>query len=159
MKTEAIPQAGDAAGKGQPLQFVTFIVDNRLYGVDITRVREIKKWTVTTALPNQPEYTRGVLNLRGTIVPVHDLRRRFGGPLTEADESNVVVIVWIGMKTVGILVDAVSDIVSTDAEEIKQVPDAQSGKVRPSIGGLINNASGMIAILDLEALFPTSEAA
>ncbi len=134
-------------------QYVTFLVGDRIYGVDIVQVREIKQWSPTTALPNQPPYTRGVLNLRGTIVPVHDLRARFGGPLTEATDTNVIVIVWIGEQTVGVLVDAVSDIVSASADEVRPVPlNSQDGKIA-AISGLVSTENDMVALLDLQGLF------
>lgn len=139
------------------LQFVTFLVDDHAYGVDIKLVREIKQWSTTTSLPNQPVHTRGVLNLRGTIVPVHDLRARFGGALTDATETHVVVIVWIGSKTVGILVDAVSDIISIPAEEIRAVPSGQSVGDMSMLSGLVHTDSGMVALLDLNTLFPADE--
>jgi purine-binding chemotaxis protein CheW len=134
-------------------QYVTFLVGDRAYGVDIVSVREIKQWSPTTALPNQPHYMRGVLNLRGTIVPVHDLRARFGDPLTDAAETHVVVIVWIGEQTVGVLVDAVSDIITVSAEDIRPVPGGDGDMDRSAINGLVSTESGMVALLDLDALF------
>ncbi|MEM8871313.1 MAG: chemotaxis protein CheW [Pseudomonadota bacterium] len=138
-------------------QYVTFLVGESIYGVDINLVREIKQWTPTTVLPNQPSYTKGVLNLRGTIVPVHDLRARFGGALTEPTETNVVVIVWIGTKTVGILVDAVSDIIGVPSEEIRQVPAGHAMGDMSAIGGLVTAQAGMVALLDLNTMFPSEE--
>ncbi|MEM1313484.1 MAG: chemotaxis protein CheW [Pseudomonadota bacterium] len=144
------PVHADASGYKQ---YVTFMVGNRAYGVDIVAVREIKQWSPTTALPNQPHYMRGVLNLRGTIVPVHDLRARFGGSETEATENHVVVIVWIGEQTVGVLVDAVSDIIAVQAEDIRPVPAADGDLDQSSIGGLVTAEDGMVALLDLDSLF------
>lgn len=134
-------------------QYVTFLVGERSYGVDIVRVREIKQWAPTTALPNQQAYTRGVLNLRGTVVPVHDLRARFGGPLTETTENHVVVIAWIADQTVGILVDAVSDIVTVDTDEIRAVPQSGSIDQNSCISGLVSNDDDMVALLDLDTIF------
>lgn len=145
---DGVPAAG-----GRLKQYVTFLVGDRAYGVDIVLVREIKQWTPTTALPNQPHYMRGVLNLRGTIVPVHDLRARFGGALTEATETHVVVIVWIGEQTVGVLVDAVSDIISVATDDIRPVPPSESDLDQSAINGLVNAESGMVALLDLRSLF------
>ena len=156
VQAQAAPSEDRAQG-GAFLQYVTFLVDGNSYGVEINLVREIKKWTKPTALPNQPIYNRGVLNLRGTIVPVHDLRSRFGGSLTDATEDHVVVIVWIGVKTVGILVDAVSDIISVLETEIQQVPSDQAQGNAQMIGGLVSNDDEMVAILDLNMLFPNDE--
>lgn len=144
---------GAVAGSGRLKQYVTFLVGDRAYGLDIVLVREIKQWTPTTALPNQPHYMRGVLNLRGTIVPVHDLRARFGGPMTDAAETHVVVIVWIGDQTVGVLVDAVSDIISVSSEDIRPVPPSDADLDQSALNGLVNAESGMVALLDLKALF------
>ena len=139
-------------------QFVSFLVGDRIYGVDIMQVREITQWAPTTALPNQPAHTRGVLNLRGTIVPVHDLRMRFGGPQTEPKNSHVIVIVSIRERLTGILVDAVSDIISAVREDILPVPNA-SNMVSPAITGLINKDETVVAIIDLDSLFPADRKA
>jgi purine-binding chemotaxis protein CheW len=139
-------------------QYVTFLVGGRAYGVDIMLVREIKQWSPTTG-PNQAHHMRGVLNLRGTIVPVHDLRARFGGELTEATETHVVVIVWIGDQTVGVLVDAVSDIISVSPEDVRPVPSSEADLDRAALDGLVNAESGMVALLDLKALFGEPAAA
>ncbi|WP_118137331.1 chemotaxis protein CheW [Oceanicella sp. SM1341] len=144
-----------AQGSGRTKQYVTFLVGDRVYGVDIKQVREIKQWSPTTALPNQPHFTRGVLNLRGTIVPVHDLRARFSGEMTEATENHVVVIVAIREQTVGVLVDAVSDIVSVSADEIRPVPSSAGEGDASAISGLVNTEEVMVALLDLASLFVT----
>lgn len=144
-----LPETDETAAR----QYVSFMVGDRAYGVDIMKVREIKQWTPTTALPSQPDYTRGVLNLRGTIVPVHDLRARFGGPLTDACDTHVVVIVRIDTQTVGVLVDAVSDILTVSPAEILPVPSGQSDGNGRSLEGLVNTDTGMVALLDLSDLF------
>jgi purine-binding chemotaxis protein CheW len=152
--------AGHAPGaSAASKQYVTFLVSGRAYGVDIMLVREIKQWSPTTGLPNQPHYMRGVLNLRGTIVPVHDLRARFGGDLTEATETHVVVIVWIGDQTVGVLVDAVSDIISVSPDDVRPVPSSEADLDQSALNGLVNAESGMVALLDLKALFGERAAA
>lgn len=139
-------------------QYVTFQVGDRLYGVEIMLVREIKQWSPTTMLPNQPSYTRGVLNLRGTIVPVHDLRARLGGPLTEATENHVVLIATIDQQSVGVLVDAVSDILTVVPEDIRSIPNGARDHDADAIAGLVTSDEEMIALLDLGRLFPRSDA-
>ncbi len=138
-------------------QYVTFLVGEKTFGIVIVMVREIKQWTPTTSLPNQKPHMRGVLNLRGTIVPVHDLRVRFGGPVTEATENHVVVIASIGDQTIGILVDAVSDIITVSAEQVRPVPTTGSHSSDIGISGLVNNGDEMVALLNLEALFLDAE--
>ena len=92
-------QPGAAArAPAAPIQFISFAIGDDQYGVDIMAVREIKGWSEITHLPNQPEYVRGVLNLRGVIVPIIDLRCRFGQGLTEAAATHIVIIVQIGTR-------------------------------------------------------------
>lgn len=147
----------DRKDAGGYRQYVTFLVGDRLYGVEIVAVREIKQWTPTTALPNQPHFTRGVLNLRGTIVPVHDLRARFGGQLTDATENHVVVIASIEEQSVGILVDAVSDILTVAPDDVRAIPPGAREYDLESISGLVSSDDQMIALLDLSRLFPTRD--
>lgn len=139
-------------------QYVTFAVGDRLFGVDIMSVCEIRQWTTATPLPRQPVYNRGVLNLRGAIVPVHDLRARFGGALTEATPSHVVVITSIRGQMVGILVDAVSDILIVRADGIRPVPQNVADVDETTISGLVSAGEAMVALLDLNRLFPAGSA-
>ena len=119
----SMPTRGAGAGQGADLtQFVSFAIGDDHYGVDIMAVREIKGWSSVTQLPNQPDYMRGVLNLRGVMVPIVDLRCRFGQGLTDATPMHVVIVVQIGIKTVGLLADRVLDIVAVDAAQIQPVP-------------------------------------
>src|SRR5258706_1827385 len=95
-------------------QYLTFLLADAEYGVDILRVQEIKGWDTVTALPNTPEYVRGVMNLRGTIVPIIDLRQRFGLATIDYGLTTVVVVLKVmherGSRIMGIVVDAVSDV-------------------------------------------------
>jgi purine-binding chemotaxis protein CheW len=116
-------------------------------------VREIRAWSDTTRLPHQPSYMRGVLNLRGSIVPVQDLRNRFGMGDTDPTENHVVVIVVVEDRLLGILVDAVSDILTVDGVEIKPVPQGAVQVGEDFIEGLVNTEDGMVAILTLPLLF------
>src|SRR5215469_13569522 len=123
---DACPVASAGAGFAESAnnetvanQLISFAIGDDQYGVDIMAVREIKGWTAITPLPGQPEYVRGVLNLRGVIIPIVDLRCRFGQGLTEATPLHIVIVVQIEGKTVGLLGDRVLDIVSLDAAEVK----------------------------------------
>jgi purine-binding chemotaxis protein CheW len=144
--------AGAAADTAGATQFVTFAIGDDQYGVDIMAVREIKGWSEITHLPKQPEYVRGVLNLRGVMVPIIDLRCRFGQGLTEASPMHVVIIVQIEQRLVGLLGDRVSDIVSVDAGQIQAVPRvAQSTRI-DFLAGLVTIDGAMIALIDLPNL-------
>lgn len=133
-------------------QFVTFAIGDDQYGIDIMVVREIKGWTEITHLPNQPDYVRGVLNLRGVIVPIIDLRSRFGQGLTEAKFAHVVIIVRIGSRLVGLLADRVLDIVSLDGAKIQPVPRIAHAARASFLAGLVTVEGVMIALIDLPNL-------
>ena len=135
-----------------PTQLISFAIGDDQYGVDIMAVREIKSWTEITHLPKQPDYVRGVLNLRGVIVPIIDLRCRFGQGLTEATPLHIVIIVQIGAKPIGLLADRVLDIVSLDESQIQPVPRiAQASRVE-FLSGLVTIEGAMIALIDLPNL-------
>jgi purine-binding chemotaxis protein CheW len=137
-------------------QFITFTVQGREYGIDIMTIREIKGWTETTSLPNSPEYMRGVINLRGTIVPIMDLRARFNMGTTDARKTHVVMIVNIGERLMGVLVDGVSDILTVHGDEIRPVPDVDGTQHGDIIAGLVCLENRMVALLVLEKLFDKS---
>ena len=115
-------------------------------------VREIKGWSEITHLPQQPEYVRGVLNLRGVIVPIVDLRCRFGEGLTGATALHVVIIVQIGDQLVGLLADRVSDIISVDPAKIKPVPKVAQGAHFDFLLGIVTIDDAMIALIELSHL-------
>jgi purine-binding chemotaxis protein CheW len=137
---------------GGPTQLISFAIGDDQYGVDIMAVREIKGWTAITHLPRQPDYVRGVLNLRGVIVPIIDLRCRFGQGLTEATPLHIVIIVQVASKLIGLLADRVLDIVSLDGLQIQPVPRVvQSSRVE-FLAGLVTIEGAMIALIDLPHL-------
>lgn len=134
-------------------QYVTFTVDDRSYGVEITKVREIKGWSEPTQLPNSPYAMRGVLNLRGEVIPIFDLRSTFGQGVTEVREEHVVIIVAIGDNLVGILVDTVSDILTLEPGEVLPVPDTGGAVDQRFLSGLVSRDDRFVALLKLEELF------
>jgi purine-binding chemotaxis protein CheW len=144
------------AAAAAPSQFISFAIGDDQYGVDIMAVREIKGWSEITHLPKQPDYVRGVLNLRGVIVPIVDLRCRFGQGLTEATPLHIVIIVQIGSRPVGLLADRVLDIVSLDASQIQPVPRIARGARVDFLSGLVTVDNAMIALIDLPNLLSLS---
>jgi purine-binding chemotaxis protein CheW len=148
----ALSLGHEAATGDAPTQLISFAIGDDQYGVDIMAVREIKGWTDITHLPRQPDYVRGVLNLRGVIVPIIDLRCRFGQGLTQATPLHIVIIVQIAAKPVGLLADRVLDIVSLDEAQIQPVPRiAQASRVE-FLSGLATVEGAMIALIDLPNL-------
>ncbi|WP_196260723.1 chemotaxis protein CheW [Pelagibacterium limicola] len=140
------------AGASQnTLQLIAFSIDEQIYGVEITTVREIRAWNGATPLPNTREYVRGVINLRGTIVPIFDLRARFGDGQTQPTKNHVVVVMSVGEKWIGILVDAVSDILTVSRDDIHTVPEGNSIDTE-LLNGIVTHESRMVGLIDLHAV-------
>jgi purine-binding chemotaxis protein CheW len=102
-------------------QYMTLNVGKKLYAIDIKAVQEIHEWTIVTPIPNTHEYMLGVLNLRGVIVPIFDLKCRFGNGLTKPSETHVIVIAKVGKRIMGLLVDVVSDIITVHEDQRKPI--------------------------------------
>jgi purine-binding chemotaxis protein CheW len=133
------------------IQLIAFSIGEQTYGVEITTVREIRAWNGATPLPNTREYVRGVINLRGTIVPIFDLRARFGEGQTSPTKNHVVVVMSVGDKWVGILVDAVSDILTANKDEIHPVPEGNSIDTE-LLTGIVTHESRMVGLINLHAV-------
>jgi purine-binding chemotaxis protein CheW len=131
----------------QTRQLVCFTIGEETYGIDIRAVREIRAWSATTLLPNAPDFVRGVINLRGTVVPILDLRARFGRGQTEPTKVHVVIVVSIEARVVGILVDTVSDILAVVETDIRPVPEIGGADVQEYLDGLITLGDQMIALV------------
>ena len=145
----ANPNESLTAGR---VEFISFSIGEEQYGVDIMAVREIKGWTEITHLPKQPDYVRGVLNLRGVMVPIIDLRCRFGQGKTEATALHIVIVVQVESRLIGLLADRVLDILSFEATQVQPVPQiARSSRV-DFLSGLVTVDGTMIALVDLPNL-------
>ena len=148
-----VPAAATAASG---VQYLTFVCAGEEYGVEILRVQEIKGWDSVTRVPYAPPYVLGVMNLRGVIVPVIDLRIRFNLQKRAFDASTVVIVVRVrsnrGEKTVGIVVDGVSDVCSVGTEAIKPIPDLGGAAGDACVSGLATVAGKMIMLLDIDLL-------
>jgi purine-binding chemotaxis protein CheW len=155
--TAAAPSIAPELGAGHhasaaSTEFISFAIGDEQYGVDIMAVREIKEWSGVTQLPNQPDYMRGVLNLRGVMVPIIDLRCRFGQGLTDATAMHIVIVVQVGNKTVGLLADRVLDIVSVEGSRIQPVPQVSRASKANFLSGLVTVENTMIALINLNNL-------
>jgi purine-binding chemotaxis protein CheW len=141
-------------------QFLTFVCAGEEYGVDILCVQEIKGWDGVTRVPYTPPYMLGVMNLRGVIVPVIDLRTRFGVGERAPDGSTVVIVVRVrtsnGEKTAGIVVDAVSEVYSVAPGNIKATPDLGSVADGACVSGLTSVDGKMVMLLDIDRLVTSS---
>jgi purine-binding chemotaxis protein CheW len=150
------PDCANNTAVSEQSQFISFAIGDEQYGVDIMAVREIKGWSQITALPRQPDYMRGVLNLRGIMVPIIDLRCRFGQGMTEATPLHIVIVVQIGSRHVGLLGDRVLDIVAINASQIQPIPRVSRTAQTDFLSGLVTIESGMIALIDLARLLTIS---
>lgn len=134
-------------------QIVCFTIGEQSFGIDIGAVREIRAWSAPTALPNSPGFVRGVINLRGTIVPILDLRARFNQGQTEPTKAHVVIVVQVAQRLVGMLVDSVSDIAKVAKKDVREVPDFGGAEAKECLDGLITVDERMIALISAERIF------
>lgn len=150
-------QRGDVASN----QFLTFSLANEEYGVDILRVQEIKGWTPVTHIPNAPAYLKGVLNLRGTIVPIVDLRMRFNLDAIDYTPTTVVIVLSLmnegRERTFGIVVDAVSDVLNIAPGDVRPKPDFGTVVDADFIQGLATVGEHMVMLLDIDCLLRPEE--
>lgn len=152
MQVEADNPLTDA----QANQYLTFILGGEEYAVDILKVQEIRGWEQATHIPNAPEFVLGVLNLRGIVVPIVDLRLRFKLENVEYSPTTVVVIVKVSQagveRTVGMVVDAVSDVYTLTRDDIRETPDFGGSLSTEYVYGLATVDEKMIVILNVDRL-------
>ncbi|GAA0540120.1 purine-binding chemotaxis protein CheW [Rhizomicrobium palustre] len=137
---------------GQTRQFITFMANGQEFASNIMAIREIRGWTDTTAVPHVPDYIRGVINLRGAVLPVMDLKAKLGLGMTEASAKNVIIVITEGERTTGILVDAVSDIITLTESEIQPPPDVMGQSAERNVDGIAILDGRMVTILSAESL-------
>ncbi len=142
-------------------QYLTFIMDEEEYGVDILRVQEIKGWDKVTPIPNMPDYIRGVINLRGTIVPIIDLRKRFSLESIPYGPTTVVIVLRVvgenKERTMGIVVDAVSEVYNVSEEDMKPTPDFGGVVATDYVKGLATVEDKMVILLNIDNMLNSEE--
>ncbi|AYV46005.1 chemotaxis protein CheW [Caulobacter flavus] len=143
---------------GERRELISFRVGDQEYCVDIMAVREIRGWSPATTLPQSPGYMRGVINLRGAVLPIMDLACRLGMPMVEPTVRSVFIVVKAGDRMIGMLVDAVSDILSITDDLVQPTPDLACDTVRSFIRGIISIDGRMISEISLDRLLPEREA-
>jgi purine-binding chemotaxis protein CheW len=140
-------------------QYLTFLLDDREYGLEIYKIREIRGYAPVTPIPNVPAHVRGVMNLRGTVLPVIDLRMKFNLPVVEYTRFTVIVIANVGKKSVGLLVDAVSDVLMVSKDAVREAPDFGSAVDTRFISGVFETRDRLAVALNLEELLTECELA
>ena len=138
-------------------EYLTFRLDQEEYGIDILKVQEIRSYEPPTRIANAPNFIKGVVNLRGTIVPIVDMRLKFNCAKAEYDAFTVVIILSLRNRIVGIVVDSVSDVMELPSESLKVAPDVDSMIDNGSVLGLGSLADRMLILLDIEKLMSGME--
>ncbi|MEQ9498352.1 MAG: chemotaxis protein CheW [Deltaproteobacteria bacterium] len=144
-------------------QLLTFLLAGEEYGVDILRVQEIRGWDSATRVPNTPRYIKGIINLRGTIVPIVDLRERFNLERVDYGPTTVVIVLKVvsgeTSRIMGIVVDAVSDVYNLSSEQLRPAPDFGGSIDTEFIEGLMTVEEQMIIVLDIDHLLNSGDLA
>jgi purine-binding chemotaxis protein CheW len=158
MSTARIKNAGDKSSATR--QYLTFMLAGEEYGVDILRVQEIKGWDRVTRIPHTPDFVLGVINLRGSVVPILDLRRRFGLDTVDFGPTTVVIVVKVALekdeRTVGMVVDAVSEVYDVDEDDSKIPPDVCGSVDTIFVKSLATMDDKMLILLDIDKLIGNS---
>ncbi|PWJ15856.1 chemotaxis protein CheW [Jannaschia seohaensis] len=144
----------DAPPYGAGMELLTFRCGGRAFAVDIMAVREIRSWSAPTPLPHAPPYMRGMVNLRGSVLPVMDLAMRLGAPRTEDNPRNVIIVIQQGSRVHGLLVEAVSDIVHPVPDQLQDVPKVASEDETGMAERLFVVDDAMVQILSMERVLP-----
>jgi purine-binding chemotaxis protein CheW len=146
-----------AVKTGSSRELISFRIGEQEFCVDIMVVREIRGWTPATPLPRSPSFLRGVINLRGAVLPIVDLASRLGFEPTEPTQRHVIIVAQIDRQIVGLLVDAVSDILTVGDELVQPPPDVASDMVRNFVQGLLAIDGRMISLISLNRILPAAE--
>jgi len=138
-------------------KLIAFRIGEQEFCVDIMSVREIRGWTPATGMPHAPPYVLGIVNLRGAVLPIVDLSARLGMKKAEPTARHVIIVAEIKRRMVGLLVDAVSDILTITDDNIQPTPEVSSDLQRQFARGILAIDRRMICVVELEALFPEDE--
>ena len=162
MSAQTLPATRSAAGGAAAAQpgsseYLTFRLGAEEYGIDILRVQEIRSFEEPTRIANAPPFIKGVINLRGIIVPIVDLRIKFGLGTVEYTPFTVVIILNVARRVIGIVVDSVSDVISLTGEQIRQAPDFSASFDTRYILGLASIEGQMLIVTDIERLMTSRD--
>jgi purine-binding chemotaxis protein CheW len=137
-------------------EYITFRIGAQYFCVDIMSVREIRGWTPATALPHAPMFVRGVINLRGIVLPIVDLAERLGFPPAEPTARHVIIVAQTAKQIIGLLVDAVSDIIAQPVEKVQPTPDVGSDAARSFVLGVMAIDDRMVSLIALDNVMPSA---
>lgn len=157
MNTEAVSTGSGANMKSAAGEYLTFVLGTEQYGLEILKVQEIRGYDAVTQIANTPDFIKGVVNLRGKIVPIVDLRIKFNLGKVEYDEFTVVIILNLSGRIVGIVVDGVSDVMALKEEQLREVPSLVTSIDTKYIVGLATVEQHMLILVDIEKLMSSQE--
>ena len=155
----AASQRQVAVAARQANEFLTFTLGHEEYGVEILKVQEIRSYEAPTTIANAPPFLKGVVNLRGVIVPIVDMRIKFGLAKADYDQFTVVIILNVARRVVGMVVDSVSDVLQLSAEQIREAPQFGASMDAEYITGLGTVDARMLILIDIEKLMTSSDMA
>ncbi len=138
-------------------ELITFEVEGQSFGIDIMAIREIRAWTPATRLPHVPRHVAGVVNLRGTVLPVVDLAARLGWGETEATPRHAIIVTQVNGQARGLIVDTVSDIATLPDGALQPAPATAGNAIVPLLEGLASIEDRMVMVIDLGALYAHDE--
>ncbi len=142
---------------GRESELIAFRIGAQEFCVNIMAVREIRGWTPATPLPRSPSFLRGVINLRGAVLPIVDLAARLGFEPTQPTQRHVIIVAQVAHQVIGLLVDAVSDILTVNDDTIQPPPDVASEMVRTFVQGLLAIEGRMVSLISLDHVLPKAE--
>jgi purine-binding chemotaxis protein CheW len=156
---EALATAESSKSQVAAGQFLTFSLGQEEYGIELLKVQEIKGYSAITPIPNTPAHIKGVMNLRGAVIPIVDLRTRFGMDAIEYTQFNVIIVINVGAKIMGLLVDAVSDVLNVASDDIRPAPDFGAHVDTRFISGMASAGDKVAVLLDLDTLLSEADLA
>lgn len=157
MSTATMERRSEAAAAQEISEFLTFRLGKEEYGIDILQVQEIRSYEEPTRMVGTPEFIKGVINLRGTIVPIIDLRIKLGCDRVEYDDFTVVIFLDIADTTVGVVVDAVADVAQLAQEQIKPAPHFEGQLDAAFVRGIASVGQRMLILINMQALLSAPE--
>lgn len=149
----------DEKGQAKQLEFVTLVAGGQNFCIEITQIREIRRWTPVTILPHSPNHVLGVINLRGAVIPIIDLAAKLGFERISPTERHVIIITAIEESIVGLLVESVSEILGVSSEMVRETPRSPEDATTRAILGVIAVGDDMTKVINLTALIPGKEPA
>ncbi len=141
------------------VEFVTLVAGGQSFCIEITQIREIRRWSPVTILPHSPSHVLGVINLRGAVIPIIDLAAKLGFDVIKPTERHVIIIVAIDQRIVGLLVESVFEILGVEKSNVKETPTSPEDITSKAVEGIIPGNEDMTKVINLKALMPTEPSA